>query len=185
MWRQNRGTPITAKVTESAREATSLCEVGCGYGHFIQSLIDDGWRGRFVGYEMSAEGSEQTFRRCEKAEIPTQVMAGDFLTNVQEPADGEELYDLAVCRDVVIHQAHWMPMALAMLRVAEVAMIGIGYVSQSEFHVGDLRKAGHYDIWISPELLEREARAVGLTVETEIFDNRSRKCKEMLVTLRW
>lgn len=178
MWERHKDSPMTKRVTEIAMEAKSLCEVGCGYGHFVQSLIQKGWRGRFIGYEMSPEGARRTKKLCDAADIDASVRDGDFLVNVNCSTA-----DVAMSRAVIQHQSHWMPMTLAMLRLAPVAVLAIGYVSDSEYHKSSLHKDGHYDVWISPELLEREALAAGLKVEIECFYNDVKKRKEILAII--
>lgn len=178
MWGKHKDSPMTKRLSQIAMDASALCEVGCGHGHFLQSLIDKGWRGQFIGFEMSKGGCLKVAQRCIAASIDATIHDGDFL----EKIDGQKA-DVAICRGVVQHQAHWMPMTFGMLLIAPVVVLGIGYVSSGEYHVPKLQGAGHYDVHISPVMLEREARAVGLKVKTELFDNQARHCKELLAIL--
>ena len=178
MWAKHKDSPMTKRLLGIAKDAEILCEVGCGYGHFLQALFDGGWRGQFIGYEMSKVGCNKIMQRCMGPQIDAFIHPGDFLTNLNC-----RKADVAICRGVVQHQAHWMPMAMGMLLIAPVVVLGIGYVSSGEYHVPKLQDAGHYDVHISPQMLEREARAVGLTVEMDLFDNDARRCKELLAIL--
>jgi len=179
MWAKHHNSPMTLQLIALAKGHTRVCEVGCGWGHFVQALINTGWRGKFFGFEMSAAGAQATKARCDNAGIDARVTTGDFVAfaaNNNLPTG-----DIALCRGVVQHQAHWMPMTLAMLRMAPVAAIGIGYVSAGAMHEPFLRrKPGHYDVWLSPPALRAEACAAGLHVETTGYRNSRRKCRELL-----
>lgn len=180
MWSKHKDSPMTSHMLDVAAAQSSICEIGCGYGHFLQALIDRGWRGRFVGFEMSPEGCARVRARCAKVGIEHSVVAGNFLEACAD--EGRQLpdCDLALCRGVVQHQAHWMPMTAAMLRIATIAAVGIGYVSGSGFHDGPRQATGHYDIKISREMMALEARAAGMSIQIKPYRNRARRCDEML-----
>lgn len=182
MWAKHRDSPMTASMLAQAVACDTVCEVGCGWGHFLQAMLDRGWRGSFSGAEMSNAGVERVRGRCASAGIGGVVLGGDFMRHV---ASGRlPRCDLSLCRGVVQHEAHWLPMTMAMLRIAPVALIGIGYVSDTGYHESTLRRAaGHYDVLISPSALAREAEAVGLVADIRQFRNRRRHCRELLVTV--
>jgi SAM-dependent methyltransferase len=182
MWAKHKDSPMTAELLDRAMAAESICEVGCGFGHFLQAMINRGWRGRFVGFEMSKSGVDRIRQRCLAAKIEHEVRPGDFLEWCGDLGVEGLLpeCELALCRGVVQHQSHWMPMTLGMLRIAPTALVGIGYVSSGEFHSGPLRGKGHYDVSVSTTMLKREARCVGAPCEIKVFPNTARKCSEAL-----
>ncbi len=194
MWRNHRSAPLTQALLDRLSSSASLAEVGCGYGHFLAALHDRGFRGTYIGFDLSAPGALATRSIGQRLGLRTEVVAGDFLehvSTVRRLAEGTDpetptSMEASVAHGVVIHQAHWAPTVLAMLRMSEVAMVGIRYVDfKSDYHRPVLRPAGHYDTTYSVRLLEREAEAIGLSCELEAFVNPSKgRGREVLATFR-
>lgn len=177
MWRGMQG-PMVEAVLAHAAQASSLLEIGSGKGLLVQELHRRGWRGRYIGIDIAPHA----VAAAAQLGLPDATFhAAHFLDWI---AGTKERVDLAIETCVCIHQPHWMPIALAMRRVAPRVVMGVAYTSEADHHRAVWQVGGYYDVTYSLPLMAREAQAVGIALSIERFPYRpGRPTPEAVVRL--
>lgn len=173
--------PATDRLVEMALGAKSLFEVGCGAGHLITKIVEAGFKGTYWGFDISERAVAETKRKVQPLE-DAHVVSCNFITLTSRSHLLRPDVELAISRDVVQHQAHWMPMVMAMLRFAPRAIIALTrpkyWHKQGDRHIVTER-TGFYDVSICLELLLEEACAVGL--KTTTYESENKIGREVLI----
>lgn len=156
------GLPFNEVLKQAVLDRSSVIEIGCGAGHLAASFVAAGYRGRYWACDISPAASSAA-----RGQLPAKfvVETGRF----EELSAGGRVpqAELVIARSVIQHQEHWLPLVKAALRHAPSVVLGVSrsiYFKETGEH--EVNNRGHfYDVCISLDAMEREARAAGLDID--------------------
>jgi SAM-dependent methyltransferase len=181
MWAKHCGSPMTEAILAEVAKAESVVEIGCGAGHLIHQAVERGWKGEYLGIDISQAALSRA-RDGWKAAVPVDFVCGDFMDLACKRPPWEA--DLVISRGVLQHQVHWMPMVATAMRFAPRVVMGVGYTTDREDrHLGGWDPLGHYDVLVSLPRLRAESAASGAPLEsiTKCINKRRPGHQEALV----
>ncbi|OFZ80087.1 MAG: hypothetical protein A2583_03255 [Bdellovibrionales bacterium RIFOXYD1_FULL_53_11] len=178
MWKTREGEKITERLLTACLKASTIIEIGCGYGHFCKELVKRGWNGKnYLGIDIS--NGPITF---DNSHPNVHAVQGNFMDML---AAGQIVpAELVISQAVLCHQAHWLPMVLAAFRCGRAIGMDISYVTDEPMHNPKRRDDGCYDTYTSQTQLEKEIKTLGLTtsLKVERVYNKARKAQELFLT---
>jgi SAM-dependent methyltransferase len=174
MWAVHRNSALTQWLIQEPiiKGYERIIEIGCGSGHIITETVKRGWRGTYIGIDISETAVSAALQRF-ASELSTVgdedafafgFQVGDYLDIASAP-DYASIANYTFCRGVLRHQPHWAPLVVTALRFTPRLAVVLGSVTEDPYHQIHWDHRGHYDGKISLPRLKTEAVAMGLHIE--------------------
>lgn len=171
--------PFNDLIVRAALSSGSVIEIGCGAGHFAESVFAAGYTGNYWACDFSPAAAIAARERLGQRAT---VEVGQF--EALSASGRAPVVDVVLARSVIQHQRHWLPLVRAALNHGSRVVLGISraiYFKEDGEHELTDRKTW-FDNRISLEAMQREAEDAGMRCDFE--RTHGSRGPEVVITVR-